>query len=77
LSFPNSPQLPELPFWHAACNRQDKHQKDALKKDKEEKTMGLLRGGVAAAGAWKLGGGLISTILIFLLLYWLLGFFMN
>jgi hypothetical protein len=39
--------------------------------------MGLLRGGIAAAGAWKLGGGLISTILIFLLLYWLLGFFMR
>jgi hypothetical protein len=59
------------------CNIQGKHQKDALKKDKEEKTMGLLRGGVAAAGAWKLGGGLISTILIFILLYWLLGFFMR
>jgi hypothetical protein len=38
-------------------------------------TMGLLRGGLAAAGAWKLGGGIISTILIFFLLYWLLGFF--
>jgi hypothetical protein len=64
-------------FWHAACNRDGKHQKDALKKYKEEIIMGLLRGGVAAAGAWKLGGGLISTILIFILLYWLLGFFMN
>jgi hypothetical protein len=64
-------------FWHAACNITGKHQKDALKKDKEEKTMGLLRGGLAAAGAWKLGGGLISTILIFLLLYWVLGFFMR
>jgi hypothetical protein len=63
--------------WHAACNIQGKHQKDARKKDKEEKTMGLLRGGLAAAGAWKLGGGLISTILIFLVLYWLLGFFMR
>lgn len=39
--------------------------------------MGLLRGGLAAAGAWKWGGGLISTILVFLLLYWLLGFFMR
>jgi hypothetical protein len=37
--------------------------------------MGLLRGGLAAAGAWKLGGGIISTILIFFLLYWILGFF--
>lgn len=33
----------------------------------------LLRGGIAALGAWKLGGGIISTILIFLLLFWLLG----
>ncbi len=39
--------------------------------------MGLLRGGLAGFGAWKLGGGLISTILIFILLYWLLGFFMR
>ncbi len=39
--------------------------------------MSLLKGGLAAAGAWKLGGGLISTILIFLLLYWLLGFLMR
>lgn len=33
----------------------------------------LFRGGIAALGAWKLGGGIISTILIFLLLFWLLG----
>ena len=64
-------------LWHAVCNRQGKHQKDARKKYKEEIIMSLLRGGLAAAGAWKLGGGLISTILVFLLLYWLLGFFMN
>lgn len=30
---------------------------------------------LAGLGAWKLGGGIISTILIFLLLYWLLGHF--
>jgi len=59
------------------CNEQGKHQNDARKKYKEEIIMGILRGGLAAAGAWKLGGGLISTILIFLLLYWLLGFFMR
>ena len=35
----------------------------------------LLRGGVAGLGAWKLGGGLISTILIFVLLWWILGHF--
>jgi hypothetical protein len=28
----------------------------------------LLRGAVAGLGAWKLGGGIISTILIFLVL---------
>lgn len=34
---------------------------------------GLLRTGIAGIAAWKLGGGLISAILIFLLVYWLLG----
>jgi hypothetical protein len=34
---------------------------------------GAVRGGLAGLGAWKLGGGLISTILVFLLLFWLLG----
>jgi len=64
-------------LWNAACNIDGKTSKDVLKKNKGGKTMGLLRGGLAAAGAWKLGGGLISTILVFLLLYWLLGFFMR
>jgi len=32
-----------------------------------------LRGLVAGVAAWKLGGGIIGTILIFLLIYWLLG----
>lgn len=35
--------------------------------------MGLLRGTIAGIAAWKIGGGIISTILIFLLVYWLLG----
>jgi hypothetical protein len=39
-----------------------------------EARMGLLRGGLAGLGAWKLGGGCLSTIIIFLILYWLLGF---
>ncbi len=34
---------------------------------------GLFRTGLAGFGAWKLGGGIISTILIFLLIFWLLG----
>ena len=35
----------------------------------------LLRGIVAGAGAWKWGGGCLSTILIFVLLWWFLGNF--
>ena len=35
----------------------------------------LLRGIAAGDGARKLGGGCFSTLLIFLLLYWLLGHF--
>ncbi len=35
--------------------------------------MGLLRGLTAGAIAWRLGGGVIGTILIFILAYWLLG----
>lgn len=35
----------------------------------------LLRGAVAGFGAWKLGGGLIGTVLIFVLLWWVLGYF--
>ena len=34
---------------------------------------GPLRGLLAGLGAWKLGGGCLSTIVIFVLLYWLLG----
>jgi hypothetical protein len=33
-----------------------------------------LRTVLAGLGAWKLGGGCISTILIFILLFWLLGY---
>ena len=33
----------------------------------------LVRGGIAGIAAWKFGGGIISTILIFLLVFWLLG----
>lgn len=32
-----------------------------------------LRAGLAGLGAWKLGGGCLSTIAIFVILYWLLG----
>lgn len=35
----------------------------------------LLRGVAAGYGAWKLGGGVIGTVLIFLVLWWVLGHF--
>jgi hypothetical protein len=34
----------------------------------------LIRGTIAGIAAWKLGGGCITTILIFLLIFWLLGY---
>ena len=34
---------------------------------------GPLRGILAGLAAWKLGGGLISTIILFLVIFWLLG----
>jgi hypothetical protein len=34
---------------------------------------GPARGCLAGLISWKLGGGFISTILIFILVYWLLG----
>jgi hypothetical protein len=33
----------------------------------------LFRSALAGAAAWKLGGGLISTIVIVMLVFWLLG----
>jgi len=33
----------------------------------------LLKGALAGAAAWKFGGGIISTILIFIVVFWLLG----
>lgn len=35
--------------------------------------MGLLRGVAAGAVALKWGGGILGTIVLFLLIYWLLG----
>jgi hypothetical protein len=35
--------------------------------------MGLLRGGLAGLAAMRWGGGCISTIIVFLIVYWLLG----
>ncbi len=33
----------------------------------------LMRAGIAGIAAWKLGGGCLGTIIVFLLVYWLLG----
>jgi hypothetical protein len=41
----------------------------------ENKMSKLLRGLAAGYGAKKLGGGCLSTIVIFLILWWLLGHF--
>ena len=35
---------------------------------------GPLRGRLAGAAAWKLGGGCLSTIVVFLIAFWLLGY---
>ena len=35
---------------------------------------GPARGCLAGLISWKLGGGVISTIIIFLLVFWLLGY---
>jgi len=36
---------------------------------------GLLKGGLAGYGAMKLGGGCFSTIIVFAIIFWLLGMF--
>jgi hypothetical protein len=44
--------------------------------DIEDRTMSkVLRGLAAGYGAKKLGGGCFSTVLVFILLWWLLGHF--
>jgi hypothetical protein len=35
---------------------------------------GPLRGLLAGVAAWKLGGGCFSTILVFVIVFWLLGY---
>lgn len=34
----------------------------------------LIRGGLAGLAAWKWGGGILGMIIIFLIVYWLLGY---
>lgn len=40
----------------------------------ERNMEGPLRGLLAGAAAWKFGGGCVSTILIFIIVFWLLGY---
>ena len=35
----------------------------------------LVKTGIAGFAAWKWGGGLIGTIILFMIVYWLLGHF--
>lgn len=35
----------------------------------------ILKTGIAGVAAWKLGGGIIGTVLLFVLIYFLLGMF--
>jgi len=35
----------------------------------------LLKGALAGYGAMKLGGGCFGTIIVFVIIFWLLGFF--
>jgi hypothetical protein len=35
---------------------------------------GPLRSLIAGVAAWKLGGGCLSTVVIFLIVFWLLGY---
>lgn len=34
----------------------------------------MIRGGIAGFAAWKWGGGIIGTIVLFLIIYYLLGY---
>jgi hypothetical protein len=53
-------------------SHQSAHGSDLIEEHNMSK---LLRGLAAGYGAKKLGGGCFSTVLIFLLLWWLLGHF--
>jgi len=55
----------------ARCDRCPLHHSITQESDMSK----LLRGLAAGYGAKKLGGGCFSTVLIFLLLWWLLGHF--
>jgi hypothetical protein len=43
-------------------------------KEGREHMQGPLRGIIAGVAAWKLGGGCISTVVIFVIVFYLLGY---
>jgi hypothetical protein len=55
--------------------RDDSVHGPTLRASQERNMSKLLRGLAAGYGAKKLGGGCFSTVLIFILLWWLLGHF--
>jgi hypothetical protein len=59
----------------APATRERRHRREAAPPQPEssERMSKILKALVAGYGAKKLGGGCISTVLIFILLYWLLG----
>jgi hypothetical protein len=58
--------------WHARCTSSD----DLAAPDPSTGTImnNFFRTLIAGFGAWKLGGGCVSTVLIFVVLFWLLGY---
>ena len=59
-----------MPGWHTACTITGE-----IPEQESNRMSGLLRTGAAGYGAYKLGGGCVSTVLIFIVLYWILGAF--
>ena len=55
-------------------NRQQQDRQEWPVLDGRHIMEGPLRGLLAGAAAWKFGGGCISTILIFIIVFWLLGY---
>jgi hypothetical protein len=66
-----------FPRWNKTCSVTGKSKFvyvcDSKLFEERTKMNNLFRGLIAGAAAWKLGGGLISTILIFVVVFWLLG----
>ena len=62
-------------FAKAVASRKSERFSFRFYEPREDVMNNLLRGGLAGAAAYKFGGGIITTILIFVLIFWLLGKF--